>query len=85
MDLIHFEHFYTIYVILERIYYMNLGRKFEREDLLNIYFSGLDEKIIFALDKFDEVEETPKITEEFFLKLRELNGKIKKVKIYIIN
>jgi len=72
MDLIHFEHFYTIYVILERIYYMNLGRKFEREDLLNIYFSGLDEKIIFALDKFDEVEETPKITEEFFLKLREL-------------
>ncbi len=71
-DLIKFSHYEALYVFLEVIYYVNLDRQIEYEDAMNIYFSGLSERITFALDKFDEVEETPKITEEFFLKLREL-------------
>ena len=72
MDLIHFDHFYTTYVFLERIYYMCSGQKLEREDLLNINFSGLTEKIMFALDNFDKIKKTPEINEQFFLKLKEL-------------
>ncbi|MDO9043723.1 MAG: hypothetical protein Q7U35_00265 [Methanobacteriaceae archaeon] len=72
MDLIHFDHFYTTYVFLERIYYMCSGQKLEREDLLNINFSGLTEKIMFDLDNFDKIKKTPEINEQFFLKLKEL-------------
>jgi hypothetical protein len=72
MDLIHFDHFYTTYVFLERIYYMCSGEKLERDDLLNINFSGLTEKIMFDLDNFDKINKIPEINEEFFLKLKEL-------------
>lgn len=45
----------TLYSFIESIYYMHKN-PLEKEDLLNIYFSGLDERIIFALENFDTVE-----------------------------
>jgi len=71
-DLIKFSHFEALYVFLEVIYYVNLNRRIGYEDAIDIYFSGLAEKIMFALDKFDEIEETPIITDKFFLTLKEL-------------
>jgi len=77
-DLVTFSHFEALYVFLETLYYMNLGRKIEYEDALNIYFGGLDQRLIFALDKFDEVDETPELTAEFFQKLKKLKWQDKK-------
>ena len=79
-DLIDFDHFYVTFVFLERIYFMYYGEKLKREDLLNIYFSGLAEKIMISLDNFDIITERPVITEEFFLKLKILKWQNKKSK-----
>jgi hypothetical protein len=51
-------------------YYMHKS-PLEKEDMLNIYFSGLDERIIFALDDFDSVklEDLPETTPEYIKSL----------------
>lgn len=64
-----FETFKTLYSFLEYFYYMNSEEKLKHEDEMNIYFSGLHERIIFAQNRFDEVEYIPELTGDFFKRL----------------
>jgi len=57
--------------IIETVYYLNTGRAYTWNDMLNLAFSDLKTRLIFALDKFDEVENVPEPTAEFFQKLKE--------------
>ena len=66
---IEYAHFSRIYLFLERLHSRTLGRKLEFNDLLNVYFSGLDELITFNLDKFDDKTLKTEATVEFFKKL----------------
>jgi len=72
----------TIYSFIDFTYPIFTGRPTNWDDSLNIYFSGLDERIIFALDKFDEVEleDLPEPTPEYFQMLKKLRWKDKKAK-----
>lgn len=79
-DLIDFSHFETLYSFLEILYYSNNNKKIERQDALNIYFSGLDQRIIFYLECFNEVKETPELTPEFFQNLKKMNWQDKESK-----
>ena len=79
-DLIEFLAFYVMYRIFEDIYHVYKGSKMNHEDKIKILYGKLDERIVFALDKFDEVSNTPEPTAEFFLKLKKVNWKDKKTK-----
>ena len=72
----------TIYTFIASIYYINIGRQTNWDDSLNIISSGLDERLIFALDDFDTVnfDDLPKPTPEFFQELRKVGWKDKKAK-----
>lgn len=56
----------TLYSFIESVYYMNKN-PLKNDDMLNIYFSGLDERIIFGLDNFKRVklENLPEPTPEY--------------------
>jgi hypothetical protein len=60
----------TLYSFIETTYYLHKN-PLEKEDLLKIYFSGLDERIIFALENFDTVqfEDLPEPTPEYIKSL----------------
>ena len=60
----------TLYSFIESVYYMHKS-PLEKEDMLNIYFSGLDERIIFALDDFNTVklEDLPEPNPEYIKSL----------------
>ncbi|MBI5680992.1 MAG: hypothetical protein HZC47_08870 [Methanobacterium sp.] len=79
-DLIEFMGFYVIYRIIEDIYYVYIGRKLTHDDLINVFYGKIDEHVIFALDKFDEVSNIPEPSAEFFLKLKKVNWNDKKTK-----
>jgi hypothetical protein len=81
-SLITAKPFGSIYSFIEFTYSIFASRPTNWDDTLNIYFSGLDERIIFALDKFDEVEleDIPEPTSEYFQMLRRLKWKDKKAK-----
>lgn len=74
--------FLSIYSFIEFIYCMFAGRPTNWDDALNIFFSGLDERIIFALDKFDETDfnDLPKPTTEYFQMLRKVRWKNERAK-----
>lgn len=57
--------------IIETAYYLNSGRPYNWDDMLNLAFSDLEKRLVFALDKFDEVDEVPEPNAEFFQKLKE--------------
>ena len=80
--LIYFKMFYVMYTLLEAIYYTNSENKLEHKDLMNIYMGRVDERIVLALDEFDKNFDIPEITEEFFVKLKEVkwqNNETKKL------
>ncbi len=68
-SVVDYETFKTLYSFLEYFYYMNSGERLTHEDEMNVYFSGLDERIVFAQDKFDKIEEIREPTDNFFKKL----------------
>ena len=72
----------SIYSFIEFTYCIFAGRPTNWDDGLNIYFSGLDECIVFALDRFDEVnlEDLPEPTSKYFQMLRRLKWKDKAAK-----
>lgn len=72
----------TIFLMIDYTYVIFSGRTTNWDDILNIYFSRLDERIIFALDQFDKVklEELPIPTKEYFKNLKKLKWKTKKTK-----
>ncbi|MBI4814076.1 MAG: hypothetical protein HY802_07325 [Methanobacterium sp.] len=79
--LIRFYHVQKMYTLIEFRYYMTVQRDFDVEDFQNIYLSGIDEKLIYALDQFDNDLESLEPTMEFFQKLKMVkwdNNDIKK-------
>jgi len=68
----------TLYSFIESIYYMHKS-PLKKEDMLNIYFSGLDERIILALYEFDtlDFEELPELTSGYFKALNKVKWKNK--------
>jgi len=63
-----YQDFMAIYTLLENLYYLQVGRQIGSEDLKNIYFSGLDERLVFCIDEFNIIEdnELPVPTKNFF-------------------
>ncbi|MBI5679403.1 MAG: hypothetical protein HZC47_00675 [Methanobacterium sp.] len=61
---------------------MFINRATNWDDFLNIYFSRLDERIIFALDDFDSVNlnELPEPTPEYFQALKKIKWEDKNTK-----
>lgn len=72
----------TIFMMVQYTYVIFSGRTMDWNDALNICFSRLDERIIFALDRFDEVEleELPEPTVEYFKTLKKLKWSNKNTK-----
>lgn len=69
-----------LHAYIETLYCIKKGRRNKWNDYKNIYFSRLDEQIVFALDKFDELklENTPEPTAEYFQKLKKVRWGNKK-------
>jgi len=86
-SVITFKDILTLYTFIESVYYMNLDRPANWDDTLNVNFSGLDERLIFALDDFDTVnfDDLPKPTPEFFQELRKVRWNKKSQKNYTIS
>lgn len=78
-DLISLSNINSMDELIENLYFMNLGRKMTHDDMLNIAFSGLEEKLICALEDFDNISKTPNITAEFFKNLKEVKWKDKSI------
>lgn len=72
----------TIFLMIDYTYVTFSGSTTNWNDILNIYFSRLDERIIFALDQFDQLKlnELSEPTKEYFQKLKKLKWKDKNAK-----
>ena len=68
------QEFESIYLLLEKLYFIQSEHRINAENLLNIYFSGLDERLVFFQDQFDIVlgENIPKPSKDFFKLLKYL-------------
>lgn len=69
---IEYTKFQKLYFFLERLYFIRLGHKLIFQDLLDVYFSGLDENLTFNLDNFNYGSDNTQPTIEFFQKINEL-------------
>ncbi|MBI5679276.1 MAG: hypothetical protein HZC47_00025 [Methanobacterium sp.] len=79
-DLITFFEVYRMYSFFLDVYQMNTGKELGYEEMEKLHLCKLDEHLIFALDKFDEVTETLEPTAEYFQKLKKVKWKNKKTK-----
>jgi len=79
-DLITFFEVYRMYSFFLDVYQMNTGKELDYEEMKKLHLCKLDEHLIFALDKFDEVKDTPEPTAEYFQKLKKIKWKDKKTK-----
>ncbi len=81
-SLVTAKQFVTIYSFMEYTHYLNTHKTSTREVLVNLYFSKLDERIIFALNHFDEVEleKLPQPNKKYFKILKKLKWKNKRTK-----
>lgn len=79
-DIILYSDFQAMYKFFEIIYHINSGKKLDHHDAVNLYLGRLDERVVFALDKFDEISNVPEPTEQFFQKLKKLRWKDKDTK-----
>jgi len=61
--------FKSFYKIIAFKYYVSSQKEFTDEDIANIYFSGLDERLIFEYENFDEVLNWSEPSDEFFQKI----------------
>lgn len=71
-SLISFANLNALYSLLVLIYYAHANKKLGCEDLRNVYLSGLDHRIIHALNKFDENPNVPKTDKEYLIALKNL-------------
>ncbi len=64
--------FESLYLLLEKLYFIQSGHKLGVDDLFNIYFSGLDERLVFFLDDFDTADDKdiPQPSKDYFKTLR---------------
>lgn len=74
---IYYRNFGSLYSLLEQLYFAAVDQELGCQDLLNIYYGGLDERLVFFLDEFDKVEddEIPVPTKEYFKSLRRVKCK----------
>ena len=81
-SLVTSKQFIMVHLMIKYVYVIFSGRNATWNDNLNIFFSGLDENIIFALDDFDKVEhdDLPEPTQEYFQKLKKIKWENKKSK-----
>ena len=79
-DLICFPTFFTIYPFLETVYYINLNRPMDSEDIEHLHNSKIDERLSYYLNEFDIVIEPPEITDSFFIKLKEIKWETRQSK-----
>jgi len=79
-DLINFNAFSTIHMLIEFLYYREVGRLLTADELKLIDSGRLYGKIVFALDEFDTVSSVPGPTVEFFKRLKEMKWQDKKIK-----
>ena len=70
---IYYKDFINCYFWLERLYYLSTERDLSFDDALNIYFSGIIERIILGLNNFDKFDITPEPDWEYFNNLRKLS------------
>lgn len=73
-----------LHVYIESVYCINKRKLNKWNDYLNIYFSGLDEKIIFTLDQFDKekIGNIPEPTPEYFQSLKRVRWNKKAKELY---
>lgn len=83
--MMRFYYVCVMYRIIGFRYFMTIKRDFSEEDIQNVYLSGLDERLIFALDKFDEVSEWPQPSSEFFQSLKMVKWKDRNTKKFAKN
>lgn len=83
-DPISFKELKAIYYFLECFYYVGIGRKLKLEDVQKINLCGLDERLIFALNKFDEVSEVPHPTAEYIQELKKVRWENKHVQKFFL-
>ncbi len=76
------DEFISLYLLLEKLYFVQSGHKLRAEDLVNIYFSGLDERLVFFLDEFDIVddEDIPEPSQDYFQVLKYVKYQDKTIK-----
>lgn len=76
------KHFISIYSFIEFTYCVFIKKPTSFDDALNIFFSRLDERLILALDRFDQVslEELPEPNADYFKALKKLKWKNKNAK-----
>lgn len=82
-SLVTSKQFIMVHLMIKYVYVIFSGRNTTWEDNLDIFFSGLDERIIFALDDFDRVElsDLPEPTHVYFQNLKKLKWKNKDSKM----
>ncbi|NYB27175.1 MAG: hypothetical protein HVN34_07580 [Methanobacteriaceae archaeon] len=80
--IINFFTFMCMYDFIAIRYFMTIKRDFDDLDVLNVYLSGLDERLIFGLDNFDKISDWPQPTVEFFKKLKEISWENKDIKTF---
>ncbi len=78
--LVPFIVFYVMYRVFEDIYYVYKGSSLVHEDFIKLLYNGLDERVMRGLDQFDTLTNPQEVTAEYFLKLKKVNWKDKKVK-----
>ncbi|MEN4017112.1 MAG: hypothetical protein PQ975_01380 [Methanobacterium sp.] len=71
-SLISFNNLNALYSLFVLTYYAHAEKKLGCEDLRNIYLSGLDHRLIHALDKFNEILNVPKTGKEYLIALKNL-------------
>jgi len=64
--------FNMLYTFLINIYSIKKGQWLDEDDYNKLYFGGLDERIIQALDRFDEVTEVPDPTVELIKTIKNM-------------
>jgi hypothetical protein len=79
-DLITFIDFSEVFEFVFPLYYLKIGRKLTHADVKRIYDARVDERVVFLLDKFDEVLNVHEPTSEFFKKLKKLKWEDKETK-----
>jgi hypothetical protein len=79
-DLIAYINFNFLYPLLELVYTMNLKRPLKSSDVQKLFYSQIGEKIVFLLEDFDKIKESPQVTPEFFYKIRKLKWQNKEAK-----
>lgn len=70
------------YKFFEYFYFINTENPLSLEDMGNIYYGGLGERVMLLLDKFDEPEIAPSIDDKFFKVLIEVKWQRKSKKLF---